>query len=186
VPPVSRPLTVAVTGSECTGKTTLAARLAERFDAPWSREYAREYVDLAARVLDETDVEPIARGQRDGEQAAEDEARRRNAPVIVRDTDLVSTAVYSRHYYGTCPEWVSAAARERVADLYLLLWPDVPWVADGLNRDRPDDAARQEIHRIFRETLAAAGARVIDIRGDWQTREAAAIRAVTAALAAVP
>jgi NadR type nicotinamide-nucleotide adenylyltransferase len=175
------PVTVVVTGSECTGKTTLAASLAERFAAPWSREFARLYVEGRQSPLDATDVEPIARGQLAGEQATEREAARTGARLVIRDTDLLSTVVYSRHYYGSCPPWVEDAAAERVGDLYLLLTPDVPWVPDGLARDRPDEAARAEIHRLFAETLAAVGARVVEVSGDWAAREAAAVAALSAA-----
>lgn len=177
-------LTVVITGSECTGKTTLAARLSERFGAPWSREFVREYVDRKQAPLDSSDVEPIAAGQLAGEQQAERQAVAQGSALTIRDTDLHSTAVYSRHYYGSCPPWIANAARERTADLYLLLAPDVPWVADGLQRDRPDERARVEIHRLFRDALEAAGARVVEIGGSWAEREAAAVSVVEAALAA--
>ncbi len=72
--------------------------------------------------------------------------------------------------------------RRAVGNLYLLLAPDVPWVPDGV-RDRPDAEARSAVHRLFAETLAAAGARVVEIGGDWQAREAAAVAAVSAAMA---
>lgn len=149
----SRPLVVVVTGSECTGKTTMAAALAERFDAAWSREFAREYVDRNKTALGPSDVEPIARGQLAGERAAERAAALRQSQVVVRDTDLVSTSVYSRHYYGVCAGWIAAAARERLGDVYLLLLPDVPWVADGLQRDRPAEGDRARMHALFREAL---------------------------------
>jgi NadR type nicotinamide-nucleotide adenylyltransferase len=178
------PLVVVVTGSECTGKTTLAAALAGRFGAPLSREFAREYAERKRGVLDVTDVEPIARGQLAAELTAERRARNEGAGVVVRDTDLLSTVVYSRHYYGACPPWVVSTAAERIGHLYLLLAPDVPWVADGV-RDRPDDGGRAEIHALFRSELATAGARVVEITGEWRSREAAALTAVTAALADV-
>jgi NadR type nicotinamide-nucleotide adenylyltransferase len=171
--------TVVVTGSECTGKTSLAAALAARFDTTWSGEFARAYVEGGRPALDASDVEPIASGQIAGEVEAERRAAGRGARLVVRDTDLFSTVVYGRHYYGRCPAWVAAAAVERAGDLYLLLAPDVPWVADGV-RDRPDEASRLEVHRLFRETLAAAGARVVEITGDWRARSAAAIAAVDA------
>jgi len=184
--PTPRPLTVVVTGSECTGKTTLAAALAAEFDAPWSHEFAREYVDIKQAPLDESDVEPIARGQLAAERAVEQAAAEHSGRIVIRDTDLVSTTVYSRHYYGTCPGWIARAARERIADLYLLLCPDVPWVPDGLQRDRPDEASRAEVHALFRDALAAAGARVVEVRGDWRERHAEAAAAVKSAVEAGP
>jgi NadR type nicotinamide-nucleotide adenylyltransferase len=174
-------LVVVVTGSECTGKTTLAAALAARFGAPLSLEFAREYAERRHGVLDAGDVGPIARGQLEAETAAERRARSSGARVVVRDTDLLSTVVYSRHYYEACPAWIVSMAAERVGDLYLLLAPDVPWVADGV-RDRPDDRVRAEIHALFQTVLSDAGARVVEIRGDWPSRESAAVAAVTAAL----
>ena len=157
---------VVVTGSECTGKTTLAAELAARFRTAWSPEFAREYLDGEGPPLTAADVEPIARGQVAGEEAAERRAR----GLLVLDTDLLSTVVYARHYYGTCPEWIVRAARERRADLYLLLHPDVPWIADGAKRDRPH--ARERLHGLFREVLDDLGARVVDLRGSWPERGA--------------
>ncbi len=178
-----RPLAIVVSGSECTGKTTLAATLAERLGVPWSKEFARDYVEMKQQALDGTDVEPIARGQLAGEQAAERQAAERGCEVVVRDTDLHSTVVYARHYYGDCPGWIVAAAQARTADLYLLLCPDVPWVADGLQRDRPDEAARVLIHALFRDRLAAAGARVVEIEGTWPERQARAVAAVDMVIA---
>ena len=166
------PLVVVVTGPECTGKTTLAAELGARYEAPVSGEYARAYQAARTETLTREDVEPIARGQLCGE----DEAREAGTRLVVADTDLVSTMVYSRHYYGMCPAWVESAARSRRADLYLLLAPDVPWVADGLQRDRP--FGREELHREFREALAVLGARTVEVSGDWQTRRRIANAAV--------
>jgi len=178
-----RPLTIVVTGSECTGKTTLAAELARRFGATWSKEFAREYVDLKSAPLDASDVEPIARGQLAGEEAADRESAARGSGVAIRDTDLHSTVVYARHYYGDCPGWVVETARARTGDLYLLLCPDVPWVADGIQRDRPDEEARAFIHGLFRDVLAAAGATVVEIRGEWPGRRALAVAAIEALIA---
>lgn len=170
-------LKVVVIGSECTGKTTLARELAEWLGAPHSEEYARRYVDDKRTPLDASDVQPIARGQ----IAAEDEAIVRAGEVVVLDTDLVSTVVYSRHYYGACPSWVEQAARARLGGLYLLLYPDVPWVADGLQRDRPH--LRQQVHEELRLALEAWEAKVAHVRGsDWTTRRADAQAAVLDAL----
>src|SRR5688572_6159778 len=70
IPEVVRPWfvkRVVLTGSESTGKTTLAARLAEHYGTLWVPEFGREYLDRKGAFLDASDIEPIARGQ----QAAE-------------------------------------------------------------------------------------------------------------------
>ena len=169
---MSNMVRVVVTGSESTGKTTLARDLAAQLGTVWSKENARLYLDSAGRLLGPEDVEPIARGQ----IALEDAARARARRVVVHDTDLLSTVVYARHYYGSCPGWVERAALERRGDLYLLCHPDVPWVPDWLQRDRP--GMREEVHRRFRDALDEIGALVVDIGGDWAARAAAAERAI--------
>jgi NadR type nicotinamide-nucleotide adenylyltransferase len=169
----SRIPVVAVTGSESTGKTTLARELAEHFGTVWIPEYAREYAAAQralGRTLDASDVEPIARGQLE----AEDRGLANAAGLLVLDTDLVSTMVYARHYYGACPAWIEQAARERLADLYLLSDIDVPWVADPA-RDRPH--LRGEMHALFAATLDALGARCVTIRGSWRERLTSAVAA---------
>ena len=117
---------------------------------------------------------------RGGSRLAKTRRSARAAGVVIKDTDLVSTVVYAHHYYGACPEWVERAAQARLGDLYLLLHPDVPWVEDGLQRDRP--ASRALLHGLFTARLSALGARVIDITGDWSTRRTLAFQAVTALL----
>jgi NadR type nicotinamide-nucleotide adenylyltransferase len=168
---------VVLTGSESTGKTTLAVQLARAHGAPVVPEYARRYVAGRGALLTADDVEPIARGQ----MALEDEAEASRPALLFKDTDLVSTVVYARHYYGACPPWIEAAARSRLADLYLLLHPDVPWVADGAYRDLP--SVRWEIHDRFRRTLDELGARRVDVTGGWDWRRATADAAVAALLA---
>jgi NadR type nicotinamide-nucleotide adenylyltransferase len=167
------PLRVVLIGSESTGKTTLARSLAAELGVPWVPEYAREYLDQKGPPLSYADVEPIARGQRAAEDAADP-----TRGLVILDTDLVSTTVYARYYYGVCPAWIEQAARERRADLYLLLHPDVPWVADGAQRDRPD--GRPELHERFRSALAALGACVVDVLGTWAVREETARAAIQA------
>ena len=55
-------------------------------------------------------------------------------------------------------------------------------VADGLQRDRPQEEARAGMHNLFRGALNGVGANVVEIRGPWNEREAQAASAVAAAL----
>jgi len=170
------PLVIVVTGSECTGKTTLAGELAMRFRSPHSAEFVRAYLDRKAAPIDAADVEAIARGQ----ICIEDEAVAAASRLVVKDTDLVSTVVYSRHYYGACPAWIEQAARRRAGHLYLLLHPDVPWLPDGLQRDRPEQ--RQYLHDLFRRELESLMVKVVDVTGTWEKRRHLAFAAVEDAL----
>jgi nicotinamide riboside kinase len=166
---VRRPERIVVTGSECTGKTTLARQLSDRLGGVLVPEFARSYAESIGRPLSAADVEPIARGQ----IAQEDGTPAR--PLLVLDTDLVSTVVYARYYYGDCPPWIVAEATQRLGDIYLLCDIDIPWVPDGV-RDQPD--ARAELHSRFHTTLTASGARTAVISGHADARLAAALGAL--------
>ena len=111
-----------------------------------------------ARPLTRDDVDVIARGQ-----IAIEDAGAATAPAfVVQDTDIVSTVVYARHYYGACPDWIVAAARRRLAPLYLLSDVDIPWVRDAV-RDQPLERHLVDAH--FRETLAEFDANVVRLSG---------------------
>jgi len=170
---------VVVTGSESTGKTTLAGDLARHFKTVWAPEFSRTYLDektaTTGSPLDAGDVEPIAHGQ----IAVEDRAIAAARGLALLDTDLVSTTVYARHYYGSCPAWIDRAARERRGDLYLLCDIDVPWVADPA-RDRPHE--RAHMHGLFVAALEALGAQYVTIGGSWAERRELAIAAVSSLL----
>ena len=103
VEPVRR---VVITGSESTGKTTLATRLAERYDTVATPEFSRDYAAERSVPLDGHDVEAIALGQIQSEDRW---TRRARHDLIVLDTDLFSTVVYGRHYYGSLEPWIERA-----------------------------------------------------------------------------
>jgi NadR type nicotinamide-nucleotide adenylyltransferase len=166
---------VVVTGSESTGKTTLAEQLARHFRAELVPEFVREYAEARHGVIEYADHGPIARGQ----MALEDAAMERGKPIVVQDTDLLSTVVYCEHYFGKCPAWIAEAARNRAPDLYLFCEVDVPWIADGV-RDRGH--MREEMQHLFRNAVRDSGAPVAVITGDRTERLARATEAVDALL----
>jgi len=166
-----------VTGSECTGKTTLAEALAAHYGTLWVPEFVRGFVAVHGRPPVGDDVDEIARGQ----IAREDEAASRASRVLILDTDLLSTVLYSRHYFGDCPPWVQDELVRRRADLYLLADIDVPWTADGLMRDRGE--RRGEMHALFRNALESRGERFVLVRGPHAARMESATHAIDALLA---
>jgi NadR type nicotinamide-nucleotide adenylyltransferase len=165
-------LRVVVTGSECTGKTTLAEALAEHYSAVFVPEFVRHYVREKGTAPGYRDVEAIARGQIELEKRLAADA----SQLLIQDTDLLSTVVYSRHYFGRCPRWIEYAMRRRAAQIYLLAGIDVPWVADGDQRDRGD--RREEMQQLFRQALSDRRLEFIEVCGPRQRRLEAAISAI--------
>jgi len=163
---------IVVTGSECTGKTTLARSLAAHYQTVCVPEYVRQFVEEKGTAPEYGDVEAIARGQ----IALEDSLTATASDLVIQDTDLLSTVVYSKHYYGNCPKWIEEAVLERAAGLYLLADIDVPWTPDGDQRDRGD--RREEMQDLFRQTLEDRGLRYVEVRGSRQRRLNLAISAI--------
>lgn len=172
---------VCVTGPESTGKTTLAKRLAELANTDWVPEASRSYAERKGSELLASDVEPIAREYIGLVDSASTNERVADAKLLVLDTDLLSTVIYSRHYYGAVPAWIERAERARRAELYLLCDVDVPWVPDGI-RDRP--AKREEMFGIFHEALLRRRTPFVRVRGSWEHRWAIASKAIAPFIAA--
>jgi NadR type nicotinamide-nucleotide adenylyltransferase len=162
---------VCVFGPESTGKTTLARRLAAHFNTVMVPEYARALIEAQQGRLQPADMERIARGQAASEDALARDARR----VLICDTDLLTTQIWSEILYGTCPAWVRRQADQRNYDLYLLLDVDVPWVAD-VARFLPEN--RRGFFARCRAELDARNRPYVHLQGAWDARFAQACAAV--------
>ena len=160
---------ICLIGPHSTGKSTLARELAAHYRTEWVAEYARGYALCVGRELTADDVPRIAEGQVANEESF------RGSRILILDTDLLSTVVYARHYYGSCPEWIEQKARERRADLYLLMNVDTPFVDDAA-RDCAD--VREELFAKFRCALKEFGVEHVVISGPWNERKRAVIAAI--------
>jgi len=152
---------ICLIGPESTGKTQLAQRAARELGATCVHEYAREYVEIHGNALTSVDVEPIARGEIANLDCA-------TGNLIVLDTDLISTVVYGRHYYGHCPQWIEDEARKRRADVYVLMDTDIEWLPDSA-RDSGGDA-REDLFDSFRAALDEFETNWIIASGDFENR----------------
>ena len=170
------PLRVVLIGAESTGKSALAAQLAERYETVWAPEFLRQFVDEKGALPEERDVHAIARGHLEQEARLLPLAKR----VLFLDTDLVTTCVYQRIYFQTCPGWVENKATTHRADLYLFTEPDIPWEPDPGQREGPE--ARLRTHGQLRDEVQRLGLNVVSVSGPMEARLHTAARAVDLAL----
>ena len=161
---------VAILGTASSGKSTLAAALAGRYQTLWVPEYLREFVDTAGRVPVAGDQFHIAATQRAREDAAAQQASR----YLFCDTTPLMTAVYSRHYFGGIDTQLAALVDSHQRDyaLTLVAGADIPWVADGLQRD--SEQVSRIIHRLLLEELAARAIPYLLLEGGREQRVALA------------
>lgn len=163
-------------GPESTGKTTLSIQLAKYYNTVWVEEFARPYLqkiwNQERRTCEPKDILPIAYGQ----MALENRLSKRADKVLICDTDLLETKVYSSAYYGGYVDPIlEKAAIESQYDLYLLTYIDTPWVEDDL-RDRPE--LRLEMFEAFEKTLKINNRPYIILKGDKDTRFKLALEAI--------
>ena len=171
---------VVLFGPESTGKTTLSQQLSRHYNTVWVPEYAREYLqdkwNNTRKTCEADDLIPIAEGQ----IRLENELAKKADSVLICDTDLLETKVYSEEYYGGFVDpQLDKAAQENVYDLYLLTYIDTPWEADDL-RDRPE--MRQEMFDAFEKALKTHRKNYILLKGDKKTRLEKAVKAIDAIL----
>lgn len=160
-------------GPESTGKTTLSIHLARHYNTVWVPEYARDYLqnkwNNERKTCENSDLVPIAYGQ----MQLENELAKKADRVLICDTDLLETKVYSEEFYGGLVNPVlEKAAIANTYDLYLLTYIDTPWEADDL-RDRPEQ--RLEMFNAFKNALEKYNRPYILLKGDKKTRYRTAV-----------
>jgi len=155
-------------GPESTGKTTLAEQLARHYSSIWVPEFARSYLqdkwNNERKTCEPKDLLPIAEGQ----IKKENDLSKKTDTVLICDTDLLETKVYSEVYYsGECDPLIEKYAIENQYDLYFLTYIDTPWEADDL-RDKPDE--REHMFHAFKNALDTHEKPYIILKGDKKTR----------------
>jgi NadR type nicotinamide-nucleotide adenylyltransferase len=164
-------LKIAVVGPECTGKSDLAAYLADHFNTVWVPEYARGYIDNLVRPYEAADLLTIAHGQLRIERECSIYANR----LLFCDTTLLVIKVWSEFKFGYCDPAIIAELENNTYDLHLLTYIDIPWQDDPL-REHPD--RREELFQIYRNELERMKVPFTEIRGQREERQSRAIGAV--------
>ncbi len=176
---MSKPFVVALLGAESTGKSTLSFQLADALRGQGYRvqivsEYLREWCDTHHRVPLPHEQAAIARVQTDRITALQD------IQVVIADTTALMTAVYSDFLFGDQSLYAEALTAHSQYDLTLLMGLDMPWVADGLQRDGPQ--VRSKVDDLIRQALQTANLAVPTIYGLGDARLQAALAMVLQAM----
>lgn len=172
------PARIVLSGSECTGKTTLAGTLADHYGVNFVPEHLRSYFENKNGILTVDDVIPIARGQLELERIAE---QRGDIPLIC-DTDIISSIVYAKHYFKTCPKWLEEQFLKRTPSIYLLCDIDIKWQNDG---QRDMEHGREYMQQLFTHELQARALTVHRISGPAERRFKKAVEIIDGLLNAM-
>ena len=172
---------VVLFGPESSGKTTLSQQLARYYNTVWVPEFARDYLqekwNNERKTCEMSDFIPIAIGQ----MKLENKLAVKADKILICDTDLLETKVYSEEFYnGFVEATLEKAALENSYALYLLTYIDTPWEKDDL-RDRPEQ--RLEMFTAFENALKKHNRPYILLKGDKKTRLALATTAINKMIA---
>lgn len=128
VPPAAVPRVVLL-GAESSGKSMLAAALAEALATAWVPEYGRTLHEQKNGLLEFDDLLYIARRHAE----LEDEAAVHTRGLLICDTNAATTALYSYYYFHRCDPALQAMAAvcgQRYAHTFVCA-PTVPFEQDG-------------------------------------------------------
>jgi len=189
--PPPPPLRIAIVGAESSGKTTLAADLAAALAgarpaasaaSPAPRvalvpEVLREWCDARGRTPRRDEQHGIL-----VEQHRRIEAAAAAHDIVVCDTTALMTHVYSSLLFDDDSLLEAAVVRHRAMAVTLLTALDLPWVADGHQRD--GEHVRQPVDDRLRDLLHRHGMPFSVVAGRGAARLAQAMAALRPVLRA--
>lgn len=173
---------IALLGAECTGKSTLAQALHTALSARGLRvacvpEILRDWCHAQQRTPQAHEQAAIAQAQ-----AQAIEAATHSCDWVLADTTPLNTAIYSELLFGDSSLYPMALEFAQRCALHLLCATDLPWVADGLQRD--GDAARLAFDTRLRTVLTHERIAYASILGHDADRTQRALRQLDTALLA--
>lgn len=152
-----RPLRVAIVGAESTGKSWLTQALARvlslrNLSVHTVDEALRHWCERAGRTPQQHEQMAIAQQQA---WAVQQVAEAAPQSWLFSDTTPLMTAVYSHFLFDDKSLYPMALAHQALYDITLVTGLDLPWVADGLQRDGPQ--VRVPVDNLVRQALDQSG-----------------------------
>ncbi len=169
---------IALLGAESTGKSDLGKLLTLHFLAQGKSvqhipEYLRTWCDERQRTPRKEEQLSIAT-----EQIRQINAAAR-CDYLIADTTPLMIATYSDLLFDDTSLYDLALQYQRSFDITLLMGLDIPWVADGIQRDGPH--VREPVDSRIRAALARGGINYQVVYGSGVSRLQNALRCLTSA-----
>lgn len=143
-----------ITGPECSGKTTLARRLALDMQGVYVPEVARPLLMLTSGLYQAGDLPVIAAYQQALEQTAEGCDR----SWIICDTSMLVLKIWSAHRFGRVDPFIDDHFHHSSAQCWLLCRPLAEWHPDQL---RDNEHERYLLFDLYHKALLEAGKRFL-------------------------
>lgn len=139
---------VGIIGPESTGKSSLASYLATLYKGTCVPEYARTYVEKKGTTnVTYDELCEIARHQIE-------ELKSPSGDIVFFDTELIVTKVWFDCAFGHVPKWLDEAIVRYPMDIYLITYPDLPWIADPARSNGSDEIRLELFERYEAEVQA--------------------------------
>ena len=180
---MAQPLKLAILGAECTGKSSLVAALQAHWQARGAKvqvvhEVLRQWCDQHGRT-------PLAQEQIAIAQAQAALAEHpTEADYLIADTSPLMTAVYSDVLFQDPSLYPFALKHQRIYQHTLIAGLDLPWQADGIQRDGAD--MRRRIDARLRDVLQREGLAFSIVYGTGPARLASALAVLEPGVSTVP
>jgi nicotinamide riboside kinase len=85
-----------------------------------------------------------------------EELKSQPGEIVFFDTELIVTKVWFEYAFGHMPEWLDEALVRYPMDIYLLTYPDLPWIPDPA-RSNGSDTIRLELFERYEAEVQALG-----------------------------
>jgi len=180
---MAQPLKIAILGAECTGKSSLLAALQTHWQTRGAKvhvvhEVLRQWCDQRGRTPLAHEQLAIAHAQAAlAEHATE-------ADYLIADTSPLMTAIYSDVLFQDSSLYPFALNHQRIYQHTLVAGLDLPWQADGIQRDGPD--MRRRVDARLRDVLQREGLAFNMVYGSGPARLASALAVLEPGASTVP
>lgn len=159
--------TIIISGTESTGKTTLAKNLTDLMPAVLVEEVGRELIKDSNKFT-EADLYKVASAH----AGAISDAKKQLNPLVIIDTDVYITQSYADFTLGKPLALSNHIYQLNQPDLRLYLDASVPHIQDG---GRLSESDRNQLDHHHRKTLKKYNQDYCEVTGkDWEKRSAVA------------